>query len=98
MELKVFVFLFSIVFFAFWLTNRILKRLEESYNDLYVEMGSPALIMNNTPRTMMAFQKFVMSRRFKRLEEKDLKVKCEILFWLQVAWLPILFSVAFLIG
>jgi len=95
MEKIVFPFLVGVVFFAFWLTSSILNRLKSEHGEIYAEMGEPALIMNNTPKTMMSFQKFLMLRKFKVLNDTSLDKKCEVLFWLQIAWLPTILIVPF---
>jgi len=90
--------LVSIAIFSFWLTNSILKRLKHEHGDLYSNIGSPSLLTNNTPSTMVAFQKFVMLRRFKEIDDSGLSIKCEVLFWLQLFWIPAIIVVVIFVG
>ena len=96
MNSVVFSILLFIVFVAFWLTSIIFSRLKNRHLKIFTDLGSPALITNNTPKTIFAFQKFLMLRRFRSLNDANLNLKCEALFWLQLFWIPALVVVPIL--
>lgn len=66
------VFQLSAVAVAVWfaLCHWLFKRLERLHPEKYEEMGRPHLILNNTPRTMWQFIRFLFTRGRHNLQDR----------------------------
>lgn len=55
-----------------FLLNRIISVLRVSHHDVYVRMGEPALVSNNTPANSAKLVWFIISGKYMRLADRDL--------------------------
>ena len=51
--------------------GRLLRRLEERHKAVHESLGSPLLIMNNTPRNNVLFFRWIWGRDFQTLGDPD---------------------------
>ena len=49
--------------------GRLLQRLEDRHKLVHESMGSPSLIMNNTPRNNVLFLRWIWNRDFRTLDD-----------------------------
>ena len=68
------------------LTAIIQTRLGRLHSDIYQKLGYPTIIRNNTISNGLAFQKFLLTRLYRSLEDRTLNRLCDTLFWFQLFW------------
>jgi hypothetical protein len=51
--------------------SRLFRRLENRHKAVHESIGSPSLIMNNTPRNNILFLRWIWKREFQALEDSD---------------------------
>jgi len=78
---------------ALALTSHIFTRLAKEEPELYASMGWPRLISNNTPSNSLAFQGFIMRRRYNGLSQPTTRALCGLLFWVQVFWVAAMVAI-----
>jgi hypothetical protein len=74
----------------------LLRILRRDHPDVYEALGSPGLLLNNTPSNSWAFLKFLFSSEARRLANPRLLRLCltgRVLFVLLAAWLSIPFLI-----
>jgi hypothetical protein len=78
---------------AYWVNaGRLLRRLMERHKSVHESLGSPLLIMNNTPRNNVLFFRWIWSSDFEALEDSG-SVKLANLVRSLLVWLLVGFAV-----
>lgn len=70
--LPIFVSLFATVFVWFGLSSWIFRRLAANHPETYQEMGSPTLLLNNSPANGTKFLRFIAAAGWKDLNDDGL--------------------------
>lgn len=77
---------------GFILTGRTLNMLRDRHTSVWSELGSPTLVIGNSPAAMSAFLRFLWRRSYLPLADKDLATNCNRLRLLHVVHLFIFAS------
>jgi hypothetical protein len=67
------------VFYWFYLCATLFSYLSKKHPDTYREMGSPSLIMNNTPRNNMSFLSFILRNKYSAISDDFLNKRCKFM-------------------
>src|ERR1051325_2362688 len=54
--------------------TRLMSRLREAHNDVYVRLGEPSLFMNNNPANSIRLVLFILRGQYLKLSDKSLNV------------------------
>jgi hypothetical protein len=63
----------------FWQITKFFSYLRQKHPAEYAAMGSPSLIMNNTPKNNIACLRFITGNRPAELKDPDLERQCKFL-------------------
>ena len=71
--------LFCMVLIWFVLVSQLFASLRKRHVRTYVSLGSPSLLLNNTPKTTYAFLRFLLARHYRQLNDPPLERLCKFL-------------------
>jgi hypothetical protein len=74
---------------GFILTGRTLSKLRDRHASVWTELGSPTLIVGNSPAAMSAFLRFLWRKSYLPLADDDLTTNCNRLRLIHVLQLLI---------
>jgi|APSaa5957512535_1039671.scaffolds.fasta_scaffold43049_2 hypothetical protein len=79
-----FIILFILVCIYLWMVWKIERMLEKQYQNVWLELGSPHLITNNSLRNNLKLIRFLRNKEYKKLEDRELTKKASFCYRLYV--------------
>ena len=79
MSFLLFAILMAAVITGLGLHASFLKRLRMQYPHVWRSLGSPGLLLNNSPQNSLATVKYILKADFRRLDDPEFVRFCEIL-------------------